>query len=146
MSELTTSLTDARSEIKTLNTKLSAARNAEVNAKVHGSALKPNGGFRGAPVEVVQTAQAKEDLYGDLTGLIVRGMKHDGKEDVFDCIQAGRNGSKMTAHAPTYPAPILTQVFQHFTSNSPWTQQTLAATKMFSTRTARSWIPVVTVN
>ncbi|KAF4125308.1 DNA repair exonuclease SbcCD ATPase subunit [Geosmithia morbida] len=91
--QLSTSLSDARSEIKTLNTKLAAARNAEISAKVNGSTMKANGGFRGPPTEVVQTAQAKEDLYGDLTGLIVRGMKHEGKEDVFDCIQAGRNGT-----------------------------------------------------
>ena len=42
----------------------------------------------------VQTAQMKEDLYADLTGLIVRGVKHEHGEDVYDCIQTGRNGSK----------------------------------------------------
>lgn len=40
------------------------------------------------------TAQKKEDLYGDLTGLIIRNVKHgDDGEDVFDCIQTGRNGT-----------------------------------------------------
>ncbi|KAL1838186.1 hypothetical protein VTK73DRAFT_4431 [Phialemonium thermophilum] len=37
--------------------------------------------------------QMKEDLYGDLTGLIVRAVKREGGEDVFDCIQTGRNGT-----------------------------------------------------
>lgn len=96
VTELNTSLSAARAELKTLSTKLAAARNAEANIKVPGSALKTNAaGNRGPPAEVVQAAQAKEDLYGDLTGLIVRGMKHEDKEDVFDCIQTGRNGSKM---------------------------------------------------
>lgn len=95
---LNTSLSEARSEIKTLNTKLTAARNAEANMKAPGSALKPtaaNKAAANAQAEILQAAQAKEDLYGDLTGLIVRGLKHNGKEDVFDCIQTGRNGSKL---------------------------------------------------
>lgn len=37
---------------------------------------------------------AKETLYEDLTDLILRGVKHDEMEDVFDCIQTGRNGSE----------------------------------------------------
>ncbi|KAI6781378.1 Monopolin complex subunit pcs1 [Emericellopsis cladophorae] len=94
VAELSTSLTDARSEIKTLNTKLTAARNTEANIKAPGSALKPNAaGNRGVSSEVVQAAQAKEDLYGDLTGLIIRGMKHVDDEEVFDCLQTGRNGT-----------------------------------------------------
>ncbi|POR36650.1 Monopolin complex subunit pcs1 [Tolypocladium paradoxum] len=92
--ELATSLSGARSEIKTLSAKLSASRNAEASIKVPGSALKAGAaGSRSAPSEVVQAAQAKEDLYGDLTGLIVRGVRRGDEEDVFDCIQTGRNGT-----------------------------------------------------
>ncbi|MBE3045332.1 hypothetical protein IMZ48_22830 [Candidatus Bathyarchaeota archaeon] len=47
----------------------------------------------GVNSEAIQTAQLKEDLYTDLTGLIVRGVKQ-GKEDIYDCLQTGRNGSK----------------------------------------------------
>ena len=36
----------------------------------------------------------KEDLYSDLTGLMIRGVKRSPEEDVYDCIQTGRNGSK----------------------------------------------------
>lgn len=99
VAELNSSLSTARAEIKTLSNKLAGARNAEANVKVPGSALKNNaGGNRGGPsAEVVQMAQAKEDLYGDLTGLIIRGMKHEEDEDVFDCIQTGRNGSEFKA-------------------------------------------------
>lgn len=108
--ELSHSLSNARSEIKTLSTKLAAARSAEVGVKVPGSALKGNtGGARGPSAEAVQAAQAKEDLYGDLTGLIIRGMKHDENEDIFDCIQAGRNGSKLNCPpTQTYLGRVLT--------------------------------------
>ena len=36
----------------------------------------------------------KENLYSDLTGLIIRNVKRKEGEDEFDCIQTGRNGSK----------------------------------------------------
>lgn len=40
----------------------------------------------------------KENLYADLTGLIIRSVKRnkDG-EDEYDCLQTGRNGSKLHA-------------------------------------------------
>jgi hypothetical protein len=41
-----------------------------------------------------QVAQLKEDLYSDLTGLILRGVEIGSEADVYDCIQTGRNGSK----------------------------------------------------
>ena len=47
--------------------------------------------------EAAQAAQAsllKEDLYSDLTGLILRGVERREESDVYDCIQTGRNGSK----------------------------------------------------
>ncbi|CAH0050033.1 unnamed protein product [Clonostachys solani] len=93
--DLNTSLDEARLEIKTLNTKLAAARNAEAVSRVPpGSALKSTtAACRQASSEAVHAAQAKEDLYTDLTGLIVRGFKKEEEEDVFDCIQTGRNGT-----------------------------------------------------
>ena len=42
-----------------------------------------------------QVAQLKEELYGDLTGLIIRGVDRGQEEmEVYDCIQTGRNGSE----------------------------------------------------
>ena len=41
-----------------------------------------------------QVAQLKEDLYSDLTGLILRGVERGSEADVYDCIQTGRNGSE----------------------------------------------------
>ncbi|KJZ69434.1 hypothetical protein HIM_11163 [Hirsutella minnesotensis 3608] len=97
--EMKKALATARSEIAALTAKLSANRNAEANAMVPGSTrkagtTKPGGAaYKTDMSEIVQVAQAKEDLYGDLTGLIVRGMRRADEEDVFDCIQTGRNGT-----------------------------------------------------
>lgn len=106
ITELTTSLAEAKTEIKALTTKLKAARAAEatataqvqaVTARVPGSAMKPSVmSARGldAQVQAAQTTKMKENLYGDLTGLLVTGVRRDGPEDVYDCIQTGRNGSE----------------------------------------------------
>ncbi|EEU34393.1 uncharacterized protein NECHADRAFT_50483 [Fusarium vanettenii 77-13-4] len=96
--ELNGSLSEAKSEIKTLSTKLAAVRSGDVNSRVPGSAMKTGGlASRTAQAEAAHatqaTAQAKEDLYADLTDLIIRGVRQEEMEDVFDCIQTGRNGS-----------------------------------------------------
>jgi hypothetical protein len=103
VAQLTTSLSDAHIENKTLSAKLAANRNLtasveSVKGKGPGSAVKANGGIRLiGSVEVAQaaqTAQLKEDLYSDLTGLIIRDVKREAEDDLYDCIQTGRNGSK----------------------------------------------------
>lgn len=103
--QLESSLAIAQNEVKSLSAKLAAARNStnsnEPNtAKPPGSAIKnisqarttTTGGVE--PALPVQVAQLKEDLYSDLTGLIVRGVKRAEAGDVYDCIQTGRNGSE----------------------------------------------------
>ena len=45
-----------------------------------------------------QVALLKEDLYSDLTGLILRGVERTEESDIYDCIQTGRNGSKYFPH------------------------------------------------
>lgn len=99
--ETTTALAEARKEIASLTAKLSASRSAEVTTasagKIPGSAVKGHSAASraaaAASTEALQVAQLKEDLYGDLTGIIVRGVKRDSTSDVFDCIQTGRNGT-----------------------------------------------------
>lgn len=104
---MTSSLAEARTEIKTLTAKLNAARAAEATAtaqaqvaaaRVPGSAMKPSAmggrGLDAGQVQVAQNAKLRENLYSDLTGLVITGVKRDGPEDVYDCIQTGRNGSK----------------------------------------------------
>ncbi|KAK6723404.1 hypothetical protein SNK04_002250 [Fusarium graminearum] len=93
------SLSEAKSEIKSLSTKLAAARSNETNSRVPGSAIKTGLMNRTAQAGAAHahaaqlTAQAKERLYADLTDLILRGVKQDEAEDIFDCIQTGRNGT-----------------------------------------------------
>lgn len=101
LAQMSTSLAEAQSENKILSTKLAANRNAaasveSVHAKVPGSAVKANGIRMIGSAEAAlaaQTAQLKEDLYSDLCGLIIRGVKRDADQDVYDCIQTGRNGT-----------------------------------------------------
>lgn len=88
LSETDQSLAQAKSEMKILYSKLAVSRHIEPNSK--GSAA----GNRTAPGENNPAAQIKEELYADLTGLLVRDVRRVDKEDVFDCIQTGRNGSK----------------------------------------------------
>jgi hypothetical protein len=100
VAEMAGSLSDARTEMKTLSTKLAASRATEaVNSKVPGSAIKGNSGnnrLLANAESVAQVAQMKENLYSDLTGMIIRGVKRE-KIEVYDCIQTGRNGSKISS-------------------------------------------------
>ncbi|CAI4220228.1 unnamed protein product [Parascedosporium putredinis] len=75
LEDLTAALSDSRAENKSLSTKLAVSRSAEATlAKVPGSAVKSQGQARGTVnSDIIQAAQMKEDLYSDLTGLIVRG-------------------------------------------------------------------------
>ncbi|KAL5316454.1 hypothetical protein ACEPPN_015502 [Leptodophora sp. 'Broadleaf-Isolate-01'] len=102
IAKLTASLSEAQSENKTLSAKLAANRTASASvesahSKTTGSAMKANGGIRlmgtAEAAQVAQAAQLKEDLYSDLTGLIIRSVKRESEEDIFDCIQTGRNGT-----------------------------------------------------
>jgi hypothetical protein len=89
--DLERALSEARTDVKTLKAKLSANRSGEpAGAKGLGAGGSVGDGL----VASSQVAHMKEDLYGDLTGLIVRGIKKEGSDDIFDCIQTGRNGSK----------------------------------------------------
>jgi hypothetical protein len=120
VAQVKASLEEAHAQNKTLSTKLAANRNTaasveSANTKVPGG--NANGGIRimgtAEAAQVAQAAQLKEDMYSDLTGLIIRGVKRDAEDDVFDCIQTGRNGSK----APdfSYPHLMLTEdIALHF--------------------------------
>ncbi|PFH55475.1 hypothetical protein XA68_18200 [Ophiocordyceps unilateralis] len=92
--KLTADLTAARQEISTLSARLTASRGAQSSAKEPMCAAQSNVAVdEGGMAEIIHIAQAKEDLYGDLTGLIVRNLSQVGDEDTFDCIQTGRNGT-----------------------------------------------------
>lgn len=96
---LNAKLSESQAEVKTLTAKLAATRASSANpeSKVPGSAVKAQRSAMLGGVEAAkdsQIRQLKEDLYSDLTGLIVRGVKRGEDEDIYDCIQTGRNGSK----------------------------------------------------
>ncbi|OCK93324.1 uncharacterized protein K441DRAFT_566274 [Cenococcum geophilum 1.58] len=107
---LTASLTSAQSENKILSTKLAAARSSQPpeSKTVPGSAVKQRSVVLPGSAEAAketQIRQLKEDLYSDLTGLIVRGVKRGDSEDVYDCIQTGRNGTLHFHLAVSSPDP-----------------------------------------
>ncbi|KAJ6106966.1 hypothetical protein N7512_010483 [Penicillium capsulatum] len=101
--EARSQLASSQSEVKALQTKLAAARNTaaslETAAKVPGSAIKGGPANRATAAataeaaQVAQLAQLKEDLYCDLTGLIVRDVKNRESDQLYDCIQTGVNGT-----------------------------------------------------
>ncbi|RMZ80167.1 hypothetical protein DV737_g3088, partial [Chaetothyriales sp. CBS 132003] len=94
--ELAGSLAAAQNEIKALQAKLAAARASSVAAEGRTPARESKKETRPALVpasEAVQMAQMKEELYSDLTGLIVRSVKRSAAGDTYDCIQTGRNGT-----------------------------------------------------
>ncbi|KAI1775207.1 chromosome segregation protein Csm1/Pcs1-domain-containing protein [Hypoxylon cercidicola] len=91
------SLSEAKTEIKTLSTKLAAARSAEsANAKMPSSAIKgSNANMRHlASVEAAaKIPLMKADLYRDMTGLIIQSVKQEQSVETYNCIQTGRNGT-----------------------------------------------------
>jgi Chromosome segregation protein Csm1/Pcs1 len=103
--DLSSALTAAQNEVKSLQAKLAAARSSSVAAEssrtpardARAAALSKTNGANTS--EAVQHAQMKEELYSDLTGLIMRGVKRGEDGDTYDCIQTGRNGSKSSTSA-----------------------------------------------
>ncbi|KAI9720245.1 MAG: hypothetical protein M1812_003063 [Candelaria pacifica] len=104
VSQMSSSLSEAHNENKALSARVTASRSVtstlqSADSKVPGSAVKSNGQSRTVMIgsaEAAQAAQAaklKEDLYSDLTGLILRGVTRGEDTDVYDCIQTGRNGT-----------------------------------------------------
>ena len=122
IAKMTTSLSEAQSENQTLSAKLAANRTAaasveSTNTKTPNHA-KANGGIRmvgsAEAAQVAQAAQLKEDIYSDLTGLIIRSVKRETEEDVFDCIQTGRNGSKSQKLVGCYFMLLIDSTALHF--------------------------------
>jgi len=96
---MSTTLTAAQNEIKSLQAKLASARAipAPAEAKPPPATSKAVVQLKHAMAsnrESEETSQLKIDLYGDLTGLIIRSVKQAEDGDTYDCIQTGRNGSK----------------------------------------------------
>lgn len=88
----------SQNEVKSLEAKLIQARHQistsaqEAKAQADKKSNLPAAG--GSLGDAQKEAKMKENLYADLTGLIIRGVKQRESEDEYDCIQTGRNGSK----------------------------------------------------
>lgn len=101
----------SQNEVKSMEAKLIAARqqlsSSVLEAKAQATAAtKLSHNSTAGLGDAQKEAKMKENLYADLTGLIVCGVKRLDGEDVYDCIQTGRNGSKcshsLTAQTDTY--------------------------------------------
>ena len=86
-----------------LQTKLTAAQQAQ-KIQVPGSAIKSSAGRGVLGVLGAAAAQdqawshhVKEELYGDLTNLMIMGAKKEGDSRIFDCLQSGANGGAYIA-------------------------------------------------
>lgn len=122
---LETNLASAQTEIKTLQAKVVASRSGSEQA------VKGPANARNVPVIAGEAErrvlQLKEELYADLTGLLVRDVKRRDAEgeEVYDCIQTGRNGSKSSSHIslpPFHPSsssspPLSETPYQSFRSH-----------------------------
>ena len=111
--DIRSSLQAAQNETKSLEAKLVAARqqlshSASTQEKPSNSATTRNDLSRSVgpnATDAQKEAKMKENLYSDLTGLIIRGVKRKDAEDEYDCIQTGRNGSKSHPSSPTSANP-----------------------------------------
>ncbi|KAM0510741.1 hypothetical protein ACHAPE_010590 [Trichoderma viride] len=94
MEQLQADVSAKMTNIETIQTELAEADQRLAQAKAENKALYLKlAANRTGPGENKPVAQTKEELYADLTGLIVRDVRRVDKEDVFDCIQTGRNGT-----------------------------------------------------
>ncbi|KAI6819125.1 hypothetical protein KC340_g13915 [Hortaea werneckii] len=108
-SETKEKLQTAQNEAKSLEAKLVAARQQLSASTTSSNGSQQDG--KGVPAsaqknsqlnrggtsiyssEAQKEAKMKENLYSDLTGMIIRGVKRKDGEDEYDCIQTGRNGT-----------------------------------------------------
>jgi chromosome segregation ATPase len=91
----------SESEIKVLTAKVAASRapSEQPASRIGGgpgAATKKGAQVSQAASEELRMSRMKEDLYSDLTGLMIHNVKTYDEEDVYDCIQTGRNGSKFS--------------------------------------------------
>ena len=102
--QVSKSLSEAQNENKILQAKLANSRSASLAVdRTPGSTMRGRNPGQSKVIasntseagSLTQVAQLKEDLYSDLTGLILRGVEIGTEADTFDCIQTGRNGSEL---------------------------------------------------
>lgn len=89
-----------------MSAKLAAARQASVQRAESAPPRGPGSATKGSTTtarfmnsdvsgkDIAQLHFLKEELYRDLTDLVILGVKEVDGDVVYDCIQTGRNGSK----------------------------------------------------
>lgn len=82
--------TKAQNDIKALQAKLAASRGHSEQPQMKG----PGKNAASSSNASQAMASLKEDLYCDITGLLIHSVKKTDKRTVYDCSQTGRNGSK----------------------------------------------------
>lgn len=100
--KMSESLDAVQKEKETLSTKLAAARSTTQpeTKNIPGSAVKARSTGVVLPGQLEAAKKAlfqdqKVELYSDLTNLLVMGVKKSEEgDDIYDCIQTGRNGSE----------------------------------------------------
>lgn len=152
--EARSQLSSAQSEVKALQTRLAAARNTAASlegaVKAPGSAIKGGAANRATAAanaeaaQVVQIGQLKEDLYSDLTGLIIRDVKNRESDHLYDCIQTGVNGSEWSINPSSLFSYILT-TSQHFISSWPFLRCLRQNMNRRSSSTCHYWMQTVIV-
>ncbi|MCJ1308239.1 hypothetical protein MMC25_001892 [Agyrium rufum] len=119
ISQLNALLSTAQNENKTLMAKLAASRAQPAanepatsaigrtpGSAVKGKSARPLTGNAAEAAAQAHIAGLKEDLYADLTGLIVRGVDKGEEADTYDCLQTGRNGTLHFHLAIPTPAAV----------------------------------------
>ena len=129
--QLSTSLSEAQNENKALQAKLANSRSASatvesLNAKTPGSAVRGKAPAQrtvmvgsAEAAQAAQVAQLKEDLYSDLTGLLLRGVERADDADIYDCLQTGSNGSMCPFLGKSKRGLLLKILLQRSISSSP---------------------------
>ncbi|KAI9891279.1 MAG: hypothetical protein M1814_002969 [Vezdaea aestivalis] len=87
---LKTEVAETQKENRSLSNKLTIARSVKAEAADSRTNVRP---IAAGSVEAAHLATLKEDLYRDLTGLILRSIKREEETEVYDCLQTGRNGT-----------------------------------------------------
>nr|OQO32052.1 hypothetical protein B0A51_00590 [Rachicladosporium sp. CCFEE 5018] len=84
-------------ELRTRVAESSAEVKAHVNeVKALEAKVAAASAARAVPVnatEAMRDAKMKENLYADMTGLLIRNIKRRDEGDEYDCLQTGRNGT-----------------------------------------------------
>ncbi|KAI5854156.1 chromosome segregation protein Csm1/Pcs1-domain-containing protein [Tricharina praecox] len=107
IAELSKTVATAQKDNQVLQAKLTAAESSRT--QVPGSAMKPGRGgvvamaMAGIAGDHAWKSQVKEELYQDLTNLVIMTIKKDAETHVFECLQTGTNGTlhfRLNVRAP----------------------------------------------